>query len=398
MNPAFAFCVYPPSRPDGCGVVITSGQIPLIPSILRPHCKSEDRISLWKGINTPPPATIDNPVIAHIARIASHASLKDTKAYGSGLRKYHAFCDVFSVPESDRLPASFAILHSFALWACCDPDPSSPTFHDGETVYEPVSSTTASKYLSAVRAWHIIQGWPPPLTDADNERISFSLRGLARIQGSRRKRPPRPPVSLAMLLALHDDLDLTSSFDAAVWAAAACGFFGLMRMGELTVQSRSAFKPERHITRQGALFGRDDNDVEYAKLTLPSAKTANPGETQDVFLATQGRVSPLDALRNMARVTPAGPNDPLFSWRDSRGEIRPLTRSATLARINNVLGTRGWGSTFGHSFRIGGASFYMAKGVNPEIIRIVGRWRSLAYELYIRAFEQVVGHHVGNLT
>ncbi|KIJ42976.1 hypothetical protein M422DRAFT_170431, partial [Sphaerobolus stellatus SS14] len=48
----------------------------------------------------------------------------------------------------------------------------------------------------------------------------------------------------------------------------------------------------------------------------------------------------------------------------------------------------GWGTTFGHSFRIGGASYYLAQKVNPEIIRIAGRWRSMAYETYIRAFEQ----------
>ena len=40
---------------------------------------------------------------------------------------------------------------------------------------------------------------------------------------------------------------------------------------------------------------------------------------------------------------------------------------------------------FGHSFRIGGALFYLAQGVNPKIVRIAGRWKSLAYQAYIWA-------------
>ncbi|KAG2031172.1 hypothetical protein BDR03DRAFT_807940, partial [Suillus americanus] len=52
--------------------------------------------------------------------------------------------------------------------------------------------------------------------------------------------------------------------------------------------------------------------------------------------------------------------------------------------INSILVAWGWGTTFGHSFRIGGASFYLAKKINPEIVRIAGRWKSLAYETYIR--------------
>ncbi|KZT25237.1 hypothetical protein NEOLEDRAFT_1046285, partial [Neolentinus lepideus HHB14362 ss-1] len=74
----------------------------------------------------------------------------------------------------------------------------------------------------------------------------------------------------------------------------------------------------------------------------------------------------------------------LFSWRDSKGGIRPLVRDTALKHINTVFISYGWGTSYGHSFRIGGASFFLAKKVNPEIVRLAGRWRSLAYEAYIR--------------
>jgi hypothetical protein len=120
-----------------------------------------------------------------IAGLASQASLRDSSSYGSGLRKFHLFCDIFSVPESDRLPASFPLLHSFALWATTDPDVIDPSTLAG-TPFEPVSVSVTKKYLSAVWAWHIMQGWPPPLSEEDHNRINWSLRGLKNLQGSRK--------------------------------------------------------------------------------------------------------------------------------------------------------------------------------------------------------------------
>ncbi|KAG1903710.1 uncharacterized protein F5891DRAFT_905550, partial [Suillus fuscotomentosus] len=71
------------------------------------------------------------------ASIATCVSLRDAASYGAGLRKFHRFCDIFSVPESNCLPVSFELLHSFTLWVVADPN------------------SVAQKYLSAVRMWHI---------------------------------------------------------------------------------------------------------------------------------------------------------------------------------------------------------------------------------------------------
>ncbi|KAG1797492.1 uncharacterized protein HD556DRAFT_1233538 [Suillus plorans] len=98
----------------------------------------------------------------------------------------------------------------------------------------------------------------------------------------------------------------------------------------------------------------------------------------------------------MALVVPALAGDPLFSWRDSKGDIRPMAKVRAMERINAILVAWGWGTSFGHSFRIGGASFYLAKKIDPEIIQIAGRWKSLAYETYIRAFEQISSQHMAN--
>lgn len=374
----------------------TRGHLALRTSPLRPPCEAAERIFCWRGTTPAPLGTLDDPTLQYLAHAASRASLRDTSGYGSGLRKFHLFCDIFSVPEDARLPASFAVLHSFALWAATDPAPDDPVLGDTPRPFEPVSVTVVRKYLAAVRAWHIVQGWPAPLSHDDHQRINWSLRGLANMYTSRRK-PMRPPITLAMLTALQRCLRLHDPFDACVWAMASCAFFGMMRFGEVSVKSCSDFSPARHLTRKDAFFGSDLRGQPYARLDLPSAKTAQPGETQSVFLTVQGDLCPLAALYNLARVVPALATDPLFSWRDSRGNTRPMVRARAIERVNGILLAHGWGTTFGHSFRIGGASFYLSQKVDPEIVRLAGRWRSLAYETYIRAFEQVASCHLASL-
>ncbi|KAG1798043.1 hypothetical protein EV424DRAFT_1333064 [Suillus variegatus] len=195
----------------------SSHHLQLNPSSLCPPCRAEEHIFRWHSTNTPPPSTIEHPLIQHVASLANRASLRDTASYGAGLRKFHLFCNIFSIPESARLPASFELLHSFVLWA-------------------PVSSGVACKYLSAVRAWHIAQGWPPPLNDSNHERINWSLRGLENLHG-RKCKLLRPPITLTMLTALKATLALSDPFDACIWAMASCAFFGMMRFGEVSCKS-----------------------------------------------------------------------------------------------------------------------------------------------------------------
>ncbi|KAF5344961.1 hypothetical protein D9757_014577 [Collybiopsis confluens] len=350
----------------------------------------------WKGVNVAPNPVLNIPVLRHIHLLASTHSLDDPGSVGSALCKFHLFCDIFSISEKDQLPASPALLHSFALWASTDPDPDDPAF-PSDISWESVTTSTVSKYLSGIWAWHMAQGWPPPLSDVDFLSIRFSLRGLAKIQGDRRSKPPRPPITVAMLRALHSSLDLSNPFGACLWAACTCAFWGLMRWGEVTVSGRTAFSPTTHLARVNAHLLVDSFDKEYVRLDLPKAKTSGPGKSQSVFMPTGGDLCPAKALLNLERVVPASPLDPLFSWKDRFGAVRPLVRKAALSRVNEVLTSAGWGNAFGHSFRIGGASYLLGQGVSPEIVRIAGRWKSLAYELYIRSFKNILSKHFMNV-
>ncbi|KIJ49168.1 hypothetical protein M422DRAFT_161629, partial [Sphaerobolus stellatus SS14] len=136
----------------------------------------------------------------------------------------------------------------------------------------------------------------------------------------------------------------------------------------------------------------------HACLDLPSAKTAKLGKTQSVFLTEQSNICPLAALKNLFNTVPARASDPLFNWMDDKGNVHPMVKQTAIKFINNILMGWGWGTSFRHSFRIEGTSYFLVQKVNPEIIRIAGRWKSLTYETYIRAFEQIASRHTSNLT
>ena len=90
-------------------------------------------------------------------------------------------------------------------------------------------------------------------------------------------------------------------------------FWGMMHLGEATVESRKVFHPLSHATRGCIHQGHDNKGAPYARIDLPKVKTAKLGEKQSIWLATQGALCPMAALHNMARVTQAGSEDPLFS-------------------------------------------------------------------------------------
>jgi hypothetical protein len=81
-----------------------------------------------------------------------------------------------------------------------------------------------------------------------------------------------------MLLALKASLNLNDSFEACVWVMASCAYWGMIRFGEVSVQSRASFDGTKHLKQSEVCFDKDLNGKHYARLDLPSAKTAATGK------------------------------------------------------------------------------------------------------------------------
>ena len=70
------------------------------------------------------------------------------------------------------------------------------------------------------------------------------------------------------------------------------------------------------------------------------------------------------------------------------GARRHLTRRAVINKLAEVFAAGGNRGILGHSFRVGGASFRHALGMNKDDVCRLGRWVSRCYTLYIREYSE----------
>ena len=86
----------------------------------------------------------------------------------------------------------------------------------------------------------------------NEENVAHIARGLAAHKPDSAKRRKRDPYSKELLGLIRGQLDLASPLDAAVWACITTAFYGMARLGELTVHLRDVvFDPAVHALPAG---------------------------------------------------------------------------------------------------------------------------------------------------
>lgn len=244
-----------------------------------------------------------------------------------------------------------------------------------------VAHSTIKCYLSAVRHFHVAQGYGDMFANR-LPRLEYVLRGVKRLQGTRPKRP-RLPMTPNILHALHrlwspraDQVDVLM-----LWAAGCLGFFGFLRAGEFTIDTLESFDPASHLTPTDiSVDSREDPQVVSVRIKQSKTDPFRRGTT--IHLGRTGNsFCPVAAV--LAYLARRGPQQgPLFRF--SVGT--PLSRRRLVDELRRALTATGFDCTqySGHSFRIGAATTAAARGVEDSTIRSLGRWRSDAYQLYIR--------------
>ena len=118
------------------------------------------------------------------------------------------------------------------------------------------------------------------------------------------------------------------------------------------------------------------------KIRLKSSKTDPFREGCAVFVGrTDCRLCPVAAMLAYLSYRRSSPG-PLFKFSDGK----PLTRSNFVEAVRKALDTAGIDSSqySGHSFRSGAATTAAKQGIGDATIMMLGRWRSNAYQRYIR--------------
>ena len=354
-----------------------SKQLEIKPSHLRPLVPAKDRLYFWRtpygdehffdlASKLPLP-------LASAACLAIRSALVPATAttYAAGMKRFTQFCDQWDIPESDRMPASYALLSAFIA------------FHIGKE-----AGNTIKTWLSGIHAWHAVNHAP---WYGDDKWVHL-CRTVANREGTSHEKPPRPPASLHHLRVLRHALDISIPFHAAVWVTALAAFFGCRRLGELTVLNLSSVDPIFNVMRSPSPFIRILPDgICSSDFHIPWTKSTKERGADVVLTARSDDLCPCAALLNHFMVNNKIPADqPLFSYELPHGRYRPLTRQDFLSFVNKIWSDAGLLHIYGHSFRIGGAVELLLAGVPPEIVAATGGWTSLAFLLYWRCIKEIL--------
>ena len=172
---------------------------------------------------------------------------------------------------------------------------------------------------------------------------------------------------------------LPSTVEARMlWAACCLGYFGFMRAGEFTLDTRSA---QPSIYREDVAVD-SHHDPTLVRIRLHRAKTDPFGRGVDIFISrTNSNLCPVAAVLGYMAVRPQV-EGPLLVHEDGS----PLTRDQFVKLVRGALRVAGIDNSAyaGHSFRIRAATAAAAAGVPAHFIKMLGRWESNAYQVYLR--------------
>ena len=294
------------------------------------------------------------------------------KTYQSGINRFIRFCQS---QYQSPLPASEHVLCSFV----------------SHLADEGLKHRSIKTYMSGIRYYHIRSGHSDPFQGAQMPRLEYVIKGVkrhqAKVGASSRTRLPITP---SLLRELQKVWSLAGSTPDAkmIWAACCLCFFGFLRAGEMTVPSDGEFDPSVHLCLSDVALD-DNRRPSLLRVTIKQSKTDPFRKGVSIFVGRTGtQLCPVAALLNYlcSRGTASGP---LFVFADGR----LLTRSRFVEQVRDGLTKAGVDQAryCGHSFRIGAATTAAKKGVEDCIIKILGRWESLAYLQYVRLPREQLG-------
>ena len=274
------------------------------------------------------------------------------RAYNSGQAHYRGFCGRYGIPTT---PASAdTLVYYLAHLKRCG-----------------VAVSTAKQRLAAVRHLHIQRGLRFEV--GRDPLVAAALKGFPR-RGGAPARVPRRAITVNQLRSLKTSLgtEALSYFDQrCIWAALCVAYYGGLRASDYLGHGR-----HRVLRRSHARFAPDRGEF---VIELRIQKNHQFGPPMHVHLPRTGTSTcPARALQLYCELRDqrAGDQEPLFLL-DSGATLQRRQVSALLA---SLLGT-GYSS---HSLRVGLATEAAAVGIPDSTIQLLGRWRSTAYQGYIR--------------
>ena len=234
-----------------------------------------------------------------------------------------------------------------------------------------------------MRHLHIEEGQADPRIGG-MARLEQVLKGikLKQMKSGMQSRPrlPMTPEILKKMKQAWEKGPINAD-KSMLWAAAVTCFFGFLRAGEICVPSDNLFDPGAHLTLADVAVDQKANPSTIC-LRIKASKTDPFRQGCEVFMGKTGdELCPVAAILAYLLVRGAV-KGPLFQFADGK----PLTRERFVERVREALRLAGvdHNSYSGHSFRAGAATTAAKNGVGDATIKKLGRWKSSAYQLYLK--------------
>jgi hypothetical protein len=277
------------------------------------------------------------------------------KTYASAQRSYIKFCDdhaLVAVPTSNSTLLLY-VAHLFARG---------------------LKGSSIKVYLAGVRNLHVSRAIPFP---EYSPQLQLALRGAVNLSAAPIRKLPITFVVLTdifvFLLHRHDEQMLKAVMSLA--------FFGCFRAGELCLPDKTHFDPNLHLTCGDVVFHEAER---YVTVVLKRSKTDVANAGVGIHVGCSGDTICAYCLLVAYRGTRSefSPSSPLFV--DCFGTI--LSNSYFQMSTKLLLAAAGYDSSkySGHSFRAGSATSAANVGFSDWELKMLGRWRSDAYNVYLR--------------
>ena len=271
--------------------------------------------------------------------------------YSSACSSYMKFCGAFNVAVP--LPPSTTSLMAWLVVS--------------RFMFDLAASTSAG-YLAGLKTMCRIAGFE---TGAfDDHGVRYLLRGLKKTCKRRFRKKPRLPITVWLLASFVSKLSKTYE-DRLTAAVLSVGVHGLLRAGEYIYKNGRT-----SLTREKVTWFED----KVILLIRSKTDTLKLG-VQITLWRNNSVCCPWVRLRWVWENAPdKSPWSPLFQNDDgSPFSYNQLNTAVKLLASTLQLDPESFST---HSTRIGGATTLAILGFPAHVIKDMGRWKSLAYQLY----------------
>ena len=248
-----------------------------------------------------------------------------------------------------------------------------------------VKVTSVNSYLAGARQLHISKGLEPP--ELRTEVVKQALKGRAHMERQQYKTvKQRLPMTMALMQLLKERTRLATmaaETKRMYWALSSMMFFGAFRISEVASQQEATFDPDHTLLAEDVRL-RTTGQGEVIEVTLKCPKENKDGKPTviDIF-ESGGALCPVTAYKKWTSIRTPVVGLPLF--RDEDGT--PVTARKFNTYLKAMLGDQAekrGGTLTSHSFRAGITTIMGTMGFDDEDIKVVGRWSSRAFAIYMK--------------